>query len=217
MWRWVDRRLSRSRSIRVSDPFAQRRLSTAERIWERAHLSGEFQLRSGELSGEYLDKYRFESDPRLLHRIAQELASLLPPRVEALAGLELGGVPLATACSHVCGLPTLFVRKRVKSHGTRRLAEGGPVAGTRLVILEDVITTGGQVIDSSRKLRLDGANILAVLCVIDREAGGAANLRRAGLEMRSLFTMSELRDLGQPHRNGRVGGGPDSRASRRLP
>jgi orotate phosphoribosyltransferase len=188
----------------VSDPFDQRRLSIAERISGRAHLTGQFQLRSGELSGEYLDKYRFESDPRLLHQIAQELVSMLPARVDALAGLELGGVPLATVCSQVSGLRTLFVRKHAKRHGTRQLAEGGAVAGARLAIIEDVITSGAGVIESSRKLRQQGASIVAVLCVIDREAGGAANLRRAGLEMRSLFTVSELQRLGQSSRGTRV-------------
>ncbi len=86
----------------------------ASRIYERAHLTGSFVLRSGATSSEYFDKYLFESDPRLLHEIAQALVELLPEQVDALAGLELGGVPLATVCSQVSGLPTLFVRKQAK-------------------------------------------------------------------------------------------------------
>jgi orotate phosphoribosyltransferase len=166
----------------------------ALRIYERAHLTGSFVLRSGAMSSEYFDKYLFESDPRLLLEIAQSLVDLLPERVDALAGLELGGVPLATVCSQVSGLPTLFVRKQAKSYGTHRLAEGGPVAGRRLAVIEDVVTSGGQVIQSCRQLRAEGAEIAAVLCVIDREAGGAENLAAEGLQLRSLFTMSELVD-----------------------
>lgn len=166
----------------------------ASRIHERAHLTGSFVLRSGATSGEYFDKYLFESDPQLLHEIAQALVGLLPEGVDALAGLELGGVPLATVCSQVSGLPTLFVRKQAKSYGTCRLAEGGPVAGRRLAVIEDVITSGGQVIESCRQLRAEGAEIAAVLCVIDREAGGAENLAAEGLHLRSLFTMSQLKD-----------------------
>ena len=74
----------------------------------------------------------------------------------------------------------------------------------RLAIIEDVITPGGGVIEPSRKLRQQGASIVTVLCVIDRDAGGAANLRAAGLEMRSLFMVSELERLGQSSRGTRV-------------
>ncbi len=177
----------------MSAPPSDRHL-LASRIYERAFLIGSFVLRSGATSTEYLDKYLFESDPRLLHEIAQALVGLLPEQVDALAGLELGGVPLATVCSQVSGLPTVFVRKQAKIYGTCRLAEGGPVAGKRLVVIEDVITSGGQVIESCRQLRAEGAEIAAVLCVIDREAGGAENLAAEGLQLCSLFTMSRLRD-----------------------
>jgi len=165
----------------------------ALRIYERAHLTGSFVLRSGATSDEYFDKYLFEADPRLLREIAQALVHLMPEDVDVLAGLELGGVPLATVCSQMSGLPTLFVRKQAKGYGTCRLAEGGPVAGKRLVVIEDVITSGGQVMDSCRQLRAEGAEIATVLCVIDREAGGAENLAADGLQLRSLFTMSQLK------------------------
>lgn len=165
----------------------------ARRIRDRAHLTGEFRLRSGAVSDEYFDKYLFESDPGLLREVAEALVPLLPEEVDALAGLELGGVPLATVASQVCGLPTLFVRKEAKTYGTCRLAEGGEVAGRRLAVVEDVVTSGGQVIESCAALRERGAAIVAVLCVIDREAGGAENLAAEGLELRSVFTMSQLR------------------------
>jgi orotate phosphoribosyltransferase len=165
----------------------------ARRIHERAHLTGEFRLRSGATSGEYFDKYRFESDPALLREVAEGLAALVPEDAEAVAGLELGGVPLATMVSQVTGLPTRFVRKRAKEYGTRRLAEGGDVAGRRLAVVEDVVTTGGQLLESCAALREEGAEIAAVLCVIDREQGGRESLAARGLELRALLTASDLR------------------------
>jgi orotate phosphoribosyltransferase len=169
-----------------------KRSELARRVYERSRLTGEFRLRSGAVSDEYFDKYLFESDPSLLHEIAGALVALMPGGVDALAGLELGGVPLATVASQVSGRPTLFVRKQAKTYGTCRLAEGGTIRGRRLAIFEDVVTSGGQVIESCRALRKHGAQIASVLCVIDREAGGRENLAREGLDLRSLFTMGEL-------------------------
>ncbi len=165
----------------------------ARRIYDRAHLEGEFRLRSGAVSTEYFDKYLFESDPELLRAVGGELVGLLPAGVDAVAGLELGGVPLATIVSQLSGLPTLFVRKAAKEYGTCRLAEGGEVEGRRLAMIEDVVTSGGQVVESWRALSERGAEVAAVLCVIDRESGGAEALASHGLELRSVFTMSELR------------------------
>jgi orotate phosphoribosyltransferase len=134
----------------------------------------------------------FESDPVLLREIAEALAALLPDHADALAGLELGGVPLAVVLSQVCGLPTVFVRKKAKSYGTCWLAEGIEIDGKRLVVIEDVVTTAGQVIESVSELRERGALIETVLCVIDREAGGADHLAETGLTLRSLYTTADL-------------------------
>jgi orotate phosphoribosyltransferase len=165
----------------------------ARRIYDVAHLTGTFTLRSGVVSNEYFDKYRFEADPALLADIAIALAPLVPEGVDALAGLELGGVPLATALSLATGLPALFVRKEAKTYGTCQLAEGGPVEGQRLAVIEDVVTSGGQVIASCADLRALGADIVAVLCVIDREAGGAEKLAAEALDLRPLFRMTDLK------------------------
>jgi orotate phosphoribosyltransferase len=166
----------------------------ARRVHEASHLTGTFVLRSGATSDEYFDKYRFESDPRLLRELAEAMAGLLPDGADGLAGLELGGVPLATVLSQVTGLPAGFVRKQAKPYGTRRLAEGFDVAGRRLVVVEDVVTSGGAVVDSCRALRAEGAEVAVALCVIDREAGGRANLADIGVELRPLFTMTQLKD-----------------------
>ena len=168
------------------------RAELARRIYDTAHLTGSFTLRSGVTSTEYFDKYRFESDPVLLRTIAEHLAPLVPAGTEALAGLELGGVPLATALSQVTGLPTLFVRKEAKTYGTCQLAEGGRVEGRRLTVVEDVVTSGGQVIASCADLRALGATIDRVVCVIDRQAGGVEKLAAEDLELAALFQMEEL-------------------------
>jgi orotate phosphoribosyltransferase len=170
----------------------------AARIYECARLTGEFRLRSGAVSEEYFDKYLFESDPVLLLGVAEALVALLPAEVDVLAGLELGGVPLAVVASQACGLPSVFVRKTAKTYGTCRLAEGGEIRARRVAVIEDVVTSGGQVIKSCRELRAREAEISVVMCVIDREAGGRENLAAEGLDLRSLFTMSELRH-GRPH------------------
>jgi orotate phosphoribosyltransferase len=168
------------------------RAELAKQIYAVAHLTGSFTLRSGTTSTEYFDKYRFESDPVLLAEIAAALAPLVPETTEGLAGLELGGVPLATALSRETGLPAYFVRKEAKTYGTCQLAEGGAFEGRRLTVVEDVVTSGGQVVESCRELRARGATILRVLCVIDRQAGGPANLAAEDLELAPLFTMDEL-------------------------
>ena len=107
------------------------RAELARNIYTVSHLTGEFTLRSGVVSHEYFDKYRFESDPALLRAIAEAMAEALPQGVDALAGLELGGVPLATMLSQVSGLRALFVRKEAKTYGTCKLAEGGELDRTR--------------------------------------------------------------------------------------
>jgi orotate phosphoribosyltransferase len=168
-----------------------RRIDTVSR------LRGKFRLRSGVVSNEYFDKYRFESDPALLMEIADGLAALIPERTEILAGLELGGIPVATALSIRTGLPVVFVRKQAKEYGTCRLAEGVEIAGRRLLIVEDVVTSGGQILSSCAELRRAGAIVEHVICVIDRQAGGTEALAAAGLELRSLFTKSELDDCRQ--------------------
>jgi orotate phosphoribosyltransferase len=164
----------------------------ARQVHAASHLTGSFVLRSGATSTEYFDKYRFESDPRLLRELAEAMAGLLPSGADGLAGLELGGVPLATMLSQVTGLPAGFVRKQAKPYGTRRLAEGLEVAGRRLVVVEDVVTSGGAVVDACRALRDEGAEVAVAVCVIDREAGGPATLAGIGVELRPLFTMSRL-------------------------
>jgi len=168
------------------------RADLAAAIFDRTHLTGEFVLRSGVTSNEYFDKYLFEADPVLLRTICEHLVPLVPEGTEALAGLELGGVPIATVLSQLTGIPAYFVRKEAKTYGTCRLAEGGDIDGKRITVVEDVVTSGGQVITSCGDLRERGAVVEHALCVIDRESGGPAGLADIGVTLHPLFTMTEL-------------------------
>lgn len=166
----------------------------AQAIFKVAHLKGEFKLRSGLTSDEYFDKYRFESQPHLLKAIAVEMRALIPKGTQVLAGLEMGGIPVATALSMETGLPAVFVRKKAKEYGTCRIAEGlESIQGLQVCIIEDVITTGGQVVLSAEDLRREGAQVNQVLCVISRQQGGEDKIRAAGLTMSSLFTQDQLK------------------------
>jgi orotate phosphoribosyltransferase len=167
----------------------------ASQIDRASRVHGHFRLRSGAESDEYFDKYRFESDPRLLAAVADGLAGLIPSTIDALAGLELGGVPIATALSLRTGLPVVFVRKQAKDYGTRRIAEGSEVIGRRLLIVEDVVTSGGQVVASCEELRRLGAIVDHVVCVIDRLAGGKEALATRGLTLQALFTKEDMDEV----------------------
>ena len=164
----------------------------AKRVGETCRLTGSFVLRSGQVSDRYFDKYLFEADPELLAAVAELASSVIPADTEVLGGLELGGVPVATALSLRTGLPALFVRKEAKAYGTAKLAEGSAFDGRHVLVVEDVITTGGQVVTSTAALRERGAIVDSVLCVIDRTGGDHTPLTAAGLQVLSLFTADDL-------------------------
>lgn len=160
----------------------------ADKIQKIALLKGEFLLRSGQTSNFYFDKYRFESQPELLKAIAQHMVSLIPKDTDVLAGLEMGGIPIATALAMECGLPVIFVRKEAKAYGTCRVAEGvESLKGLKVCMIEDVVTTGGQVILSAKDIRSEGALINGVLCVIQRNADATQILAKEDLALSALF------------------------------
>lgn len=166
----------------------------AKALFECSHLTGEFLLRSGTTSHEYFDKYQFESQPHLLKAIAEHMKGSLPS-CDALAGLEMGGIPIATALSMATNTPQCLVRKEAKTYGTCKLAEGIDVKGKNLCIIEDVVTTGGQLIKSAEQLRERGAVITKALCVIYRGPVDAdlSNFSRTGIQLTPLFTADDLR------------------------
>lgn len=158
-----------------------------------AVLRGDFLLRSGARSSYYIDKYRFTTQPDLLRRLAAELASRLPDGAQRLAGPVLGAVPLVTALSLATGLPMVIVRvDKPKQYGTAQQVEGRIEAGERVVLVEDVVTTGGAALAAVDALREAHVEVLGVLAVVDREEGGGAAFSARGVPFQALFTRSEL-------------------------
>lgn len=176
----------------MSPGAAPDREALGRRINEVCRLSGRFTLRSGQVADFYFDKYLFESDPALLAAVSALAEPLVPAGTDLLAGLELGGVPVATALSLRCAIPQLLVRKEAKTYGTAKLAEGPDFRGRRVLVVEDVITTGGQVAASTEELRARGAVVDTVLCVIDRSGGNHPPLDEAGLTVLSVFDLAFL-------------------------
>lgn len=175
------------------------RAQLAQQIAEASLLRGSFTLRSGKHSSYYLDKYLFSTQPRVLaqlgvlfgqtiERIAQEEGS----PIDRLAGAELGGIPLVTAASLETKLPSIFVRNAKKSYGTAKQLEGRLEAGDRVIIVEDIATTGGQVLEALAVLRDAGADVRAIVCTIDRQEGARANIEATGVRFEALFTKADL-------------------------
>lgn len=168
------------------------KLDLAQKIYDIAHLTGEFKLRSGQTSNEYFDKYRFESQPELLTEIAKQMAHSIPPGTEVLAGLEMGGIPIATALSLQTGIPVVFVRKKAKDYGTCLFAEGLDIKDKNVCVIEDVITTGGQVLESTKDLRSVNANVNEVLCVIFRGEALPEAFKEQKLNVNWLFERKDF-------------------------
>ena len=168
----------------------------AARLQEAALLEGDFVLRSGKRSRYYLDKYRFETRPELLRPIGERIAAVAAehaPDATRLAAPELGAVALAAAASLDSGLPFLIVRKEAKEYGTANRLEGPYEEGECVCLVEDVVTSGGALLDSVAALRDVGLVVHTAVCVVDREEGGADELARAAIRLRPLFLAAELR------------------------
>jgi len=162
---------------------------------EHAYLEGDFVLRSGRRSTYYLDKYRFETRPDILRalggRIAAEVAAHAPDAMR-LAAPELGAVALAAAASLESGLPFVIVRKAAKEYGTGNRLEGPYEEGECVCLVEDVVTSGGALLESVEALRGVGLQVQTAVCVVDREEGGADALARRAVRLRPVFRSSEL-------------------------
>lgn len=166
----------------------------AKLIFNSAYITGEFLLRSGKISNEYFDKYQFESNPFILEEVARHLAQIVDFDFDYLAPLEMGGIPIAASLSIQIRKPMIFVRKKAKEYGTQKFAEGPSIKGKKLLIVEDVVTSGGQIIISANQLRDEGAIIDKAICVIDRESGGREALQKESIELIPLFTMTDLKN-----------------------
>lgn len=121
------------------------------------------------------------------------MKELIPEDTEILAGLETGGIPIATALSIETKIKAAFVRKKAKEYGTCKLAEGTDVNGKKVCVVEDVVTTGGQIIKSVQELRKRGTIIDTVLCVIQRNEKATEILANEHLLLKPVFTMDFIK------------------------
>lgn len=166
----------------------------ARRIYSVSNQTGFYTLGAGRTQKEHFDKYMFESDPLLLTEIAQKLSEIIPQDTEIIAGLELGGIPIATALSLETGIPMAFVRRAYRDLGPKNLAEGADVREKTVCVVEDVTTTGTQIIESVLALREMGASVEHVVCVIIKDEIAIERLKEVGIELHYLFHMEELRE-----------------------
>jgi orotate phosphoribosyltransferase len=165
----------------------------AERIRAVAYLEGKFTLRSGKTSTFYIDKYLFETQPEILAELGRRFAEKVTPRTTRIAGAELGGVALAAAASLASAKPFVIMRNAKKDYGTSKMYEGKLVAGDVVLLVEDIATTGGQVLEAAKEIVAAGASVERIVAVVDRGQGAAENIRAAGFVFDSLLNSRDLR------------------------
>jgi len=168
----------------------------ARRIREVAWLEGEFTLRSGQTSNYYIDKYLFETQPDILAELGRRLAEKRSDATTLIAGAELGGVPLAAATAMAAGLPFVIIRNQKKDYGTGKLFEGRLTASDRVLLVEDVATTGGQVLEAARQMAEAGATVERIVAVVDRGQGAGENIASAGFVFETLLDVEAIRGAG---------------------
>jgi len=162
------------------------------RIKETAYLEGDFVLRSGKRSKYYLDKYLFETKPDILKALGAEFARHMTEDVTLIAGAELGGVALAAATAMETGKNWIIIRNSKKDYGTSKLVEGVLKPGDVVLLVEDIATTGGQVLEAAKVITDAGATVKKIVCVIDRKQGAGENIAQAGYSFESILTKNDL-------------------------
>lgn len=162
------------------------------RIKETAYLEGDFVLRSGKRSKYYLDKYLFETCPDILKALGKEFAEYVTDDVTLIAGAELGGVALAAATAMETGRNWIIVRNSKKGYGTGKLIEGVIKESDVVLLVEDIATTGGQVLEAAKVITDIGAKVKSIVCVIDRRQGAQENINGAGFDFESILTKNDL-------------------------
>jgi orotate phosphoribosyltransferase len=163
-----------------------------KRIKETAYLEGDFILRSGKRSKYYLDKYLFETCPDILKALGEEFSKYITDDVTLIAGAELGGVALAAATAMASGKNWVIIRNSKKGYGTGKLVEGVLKTGDVVLLVEDIATTGGQVLEAAKVITEAGAKVKKIVCVIDRKQGAKENITRAGYKFESILTKDDL-------------------------
>ncbi len=168
------------------------RAELAQRIREAAYLEGDFTLRSGRKSKYYLDKYLFETQPDILRALGEMFAAYVKPTTTLIAGAELGGVALAAAAALSSGKPFVIIRNSKKDYGTSKPYEGKLADSDSVLLVEDIATTGGQVLEAAKFISSIGAKVERIVAAIDRQEGARENIQAAGFSFEALFTKADL-------------------------
>lgn len=163
-----------------------------KRIKETSYLEGDFVLRSGKRSKYYLDKYLFETCPDILKALGAEFAKYATAEVTLIAGAELGGVALAAATAMETGKKWVIIRNSKKDYGTSKMVEGVIKKGDVVLLVEDIATTGGQVLEAAKVIDGAGAKVKKIVAVIDRKQGARENIESAGYVFESIITKEDL-------------------------
>jgi orotate phosphoribosyltransferase len=162
-------------------------------IKQTSVLHGTFTLRSGRTSSYYVDKYKFATRPDILREVGILMAAqAMETNADRIAGAELGGVPLAASASLAGDKPYVLIRNSKKDYGTNKQMEGDLEEGDRVLLVEDVVTTGGQILEAAKVIQDAGATVTRIVSVIDRLEGGRENIEKAGFEFKSLVTTKDL-------------------------
>ena len=156
-----------------------------------AFKTGEFTLTSGKKSNFYVDIKQASTNPKILAEIAREMKSLIKDE-SRIAGMELGAVPLAVAVSLESGLPYVIIRKMERSHGTGKLIEGNMKGGERVLLVEDVTTSGSSLVKAAEIIREAKGVVDRALVVVDREEGASELLAKSGITLVPLVRVSEM-------------------------
>ncbi len=167
-------------------------------LCQLAYKEGDFMLSSGQKSTYYINGKQVTLHPEGAVATGRILLSMLPPDTDAVAGLTLGADPIVAAVSVISvyegkSIPALIIRKEAKGHGTQAYIEGATLSpGAKVVVLEDVVTTGQSAMKAVERLRAAGYIVDRVLTLVDREQGGAEFYAAQGLQFDTVFTIRDL-------------------------
>jgi len=153
---------------------------------------GHFVLTSGAVSDYYVDIKKASTNPGVLNTIATQMKNIIKNKYDLIAGMELGAVPLIVALSLQTNIPFVIIRKQKRDHGTGKQIEGESVKDKKVLIIEDVTTSGGSVVNTIQILRQNNATLDKVITVVDRESGAQEKIEKLNLEFHPLVTVNDI-------------------------
>lgn len=155
---------------------------------------GKFTLSSGRESDFYVDMKKAITDPEILSQVAKIISHIIQDdEIDLVAGPALGAVPIATAVALHSGIPMLMIRKAKKGYGTSKLIEGELKEGNRVIVVEDVTTTGNSLLKAVRAVQDNGGVVERTFVIVDREEGAVEHLKKEGVILEPLVSISDVR------------------------